>query len=96
VPFLGAVAALVALGLGIGAWVTAKKSGRPVGLAVTGTVVSIVALLIGIVISVGFLILIDRAQEADRYCNSVSSTQAEYDQCMEDRVSSWFGVETNR
>lgn len=96
VPFIGGVAALVALGLGIGAWVSSKKSGRPAGLAVTGTIISIVALLIGIVITIGFLVLVDRAQEADRFCDSVSTTQAEYDRCMEDRVSSWFGVETNQ
>ncbi len=94
VPFLGAIAALIALGLGIGAWVSAKKGGRPAGLAIAATVISILAFLIGVVITIGFLILIDQAQEADRYCNSVSTTQAEYDACIEDRVTSWFGVDT--
>lgn len=94
VPFLGAIAALIALGLGIGAWVSSKKRGRPAGLGVAATVISILALVIGVVISIGFLVLIDEAQKADRYCNSVSTTQAEYDTCIEDRVTSWFGVDT--
>ncbi|MGB2840402.1 MAG: hypothetical protein WBC76_11290 [Actinomycetes bacterium] len=94
VPFLGALTALIALGLGIGAWVSTKKGGRPAGLAIAATVISILAFLIGVVVSIGFLILIDQAQEADRYCNSVSTTQAEYDACIEDRVTSWFGVDT--
>ena len=94
IPFLGAVAALITLGLSVGAWIVSKKSGRPVGLAVAGTIISILAFLVGLVITIGFLILIDKAEDESRYCNSVTNTQAEYDQCMNDRVSSWFGVDT--
>jgi len=94
VPFIGPVAALVALGLSIAAWVTSKKSGRPAGLAIAGTVVSIIDFVAGVVITIGFLFFVNRAQEADKFCNSVSTTQAEYDQCMTDRVSDWFGIDT--
>jgi hypothetical protein len=93
-PFVGPIAALVALALSIAAWVSSTKSGRPAGLAIAGTVISVIAFIAGVVITIGFLILINRAQEADRYCNSVSTTQEEYDQCMTDRVSDWFGIDT--
>jgi cytochrome bd-type quinol oxidase subunit 2 len=92
-PFIGAVAAVIALVLGVIAWVAAKKSGRPAGLAIAATIVSIIALLIAIVVTVAFIALIDKAQEEEDYCNSVSSTQQEFDDCMADRVGSWFGIE---
>ncbi len=93
-PVVGPIAALITLALSIAAWVTSKNSGRPAGLAIAGTVISAIAFIAGVGITIGFFILVDRAQEADRYCTSVSRTQAEYDQCMTDRVGSWFGIDT--
>ncbi|MCZ3387460.1 MAG: CD20-like domain-containing protein [Actinomycetia bacterium] len=93
-PFVGGAAALIALILGVIAWVSAKKSGRPAGLAIAATIVSALALLVGIVISIAFLALIGRTQDADEYCKRVSTTQATYDQCMSDQVSDWFGIDT--
>jgi len=92
-PFIGAVAGFIALVLGVIAWVVAKKSGRPAGLAIAGTIISVIALVIGLVVSVAFIALIDKAQEEEAYCNSVSTTQQEFDDCMADRVGSWFGIE---
>jgi hypothetical protein len=95
-PFIGGGAALIALILGIAAWVSAKGAGRPTGLAIAATMISILALIIGVVISIAVIALIDEAQKADKYCNSVSANQAEYDQCMEDRVSTWLRINTTR
>ncbi|MEO8106425.1 MAG: hypothetical protein ABI720_03825 [Actinomycetes bacterium] len=94
IPFVGAIAALVTLGLGIGAWVAAKKSGRPLGLGVAATIVSVLALIVGIVFTAGFLFLIDEVQKAEQYCRSVTATDGAFDRCMNDRVSNWFGVDT--
>jgi hypothetical protein len=74
--------------------VSATKAGRPAGLAIAATIIGILSLIIGIIISIAFVALINEADKADAYCNSVSTNQAEYDQCMEDRVSSWFGIDT--
>ena len=93
-PFVGGGAALIALVLGIVAWVSAKKAGRPAGLAIAATIVSALALLVGVVISIAFIVLIGKTQEADDYCRPVSDTQTAYDQCMSDQVSDWFGIDT--
>jgi O-antigen ligase len=93
IPFIGAGAALIALILGVVAWVTSKSAGRPISLAVAATILSILTLLAGIAITIGFMALVNKAQDADRYCLRTTTTQAEYDQCFEDRVSSWFGIE---
>jgi hypothetical protein len=93
VPFIGGGAALIALVLGIVAWVSAKKASRPAGLAIAATVISILSLLIGVVISIAFIVLAAKGADANDYCNRVSNTQAEFDQCFEDQVGSWFGVE---
>ncbi len=94
VPFLGGGAALIALILGIVGWVSSKKAGRPAGLAIAATIISVLALIVGIVVSIAFIVLAAKAADADQYCNQVSSTQAEYDKCIEDEVGSWFGIDS--
>ncbi len=94
IPFLGGGAALIALILGIAGWVSAKKAGRPAGLAIAATVISVLSLIVAIVISIAFIVLAAKAADADEYCTRVSTNQAEYDQCIEDEVGSWFGIDT--
>lgn len=95
VPFLGGGAALIALVLGIVAWVSAKKSGRPAGLGITATIISVLALIVGLVVSIAFLVLVSKSTDADKVCQRSSTTQAQYDQCMQDEVGSWFGIDPN-
>jgi Na+/H+-dicarboxylate symporter len=95
IPFLGGGIALIALILGIVAWVSAKKASRPAGLAIAATIISVLAIIVGIVVSVAFLVLVAKSADADEACQRSSSTQAEYDQCMQDEVGSWFGVDPN-
>lgn len=94
IPFIGGGAAVIALILGIIGWTSAKRNGRSAGLAVAATIIAAISLLIAIVVSILFILLINKAQEADQHCTTVSSTQRAYDQCMNDRVSDWFGIDT--
>ncbi len=94
-PFVDVGVAVIALILGIIAWVAAKKAGRPAGLAIAGTIISILALIVGIIVSIGFLLLISKSDDADKVCQLNSTTQAQYDQCMKNEVGSWFGIDPN-
>jgi hypothetical protein len=95
IPFLGAGAALIALVLGIVAWVSAKKASRPAGLAIAATLIAGFALLVGVVLSIAVVAFlgdkIDSYDEADRYCRDTTATQADYDICMQEK---WLGIDT--
>lgn len=91
VPILGIIATFIALVLAIISWVVSKKSGRPVGMGVAATVISILGLVIGMVFTVWFFAaIIDDVREAERYCNTVTSNQVEFERCVEDRSGDNF------
>jgi Na+/H+ antiporter NhaD/arsenite permease-like protein len=91
VPVLGIVATFIALVLAIISWVVSKKSRRPVGMGVAATVISILGLVIGMVFTVWFFAaIIDDVREAERICRPISSNQAEFDRCVEDRAGDNF------
>jgi hypothetical protein len=90
IPFFGPVLALVGLVLGIVAWATAGKKGRPKGVAIAATIVGTVAMLGAIVFSIFWIVFSDTIVD----CSDPSLTRAEQDQCIEDRVNDQFGVDT--
>ena len=90
IPFVGAIAALVALVLGIAAWTTSKSSGRPVGLAVAATIVSALAAVAGVILTIAILWLIDKVED----CTDPNFTDAQREQCVEDRLNDSFGMKS--
>jgi hypothetical protein len=86
IPFIGPLAALVALGLGIAAWITSKKADRPVALGITATVLSILTFLAGIAITIVLVVFIDEVSDEYEYCDSITNNQEDLDRCLEDRI----------
>ena len=90
IPVVGALAGLVALILGIVAWVKASKGtagGKP--MAIIGTILGVLALLGGILVTV---LVIWFASSVDD-CYDPDFTDAQIQQCIEDQVNDRFGVE---
>jgi thiol:disulfide interchange protein len=96
IPVVGAIGALVALGLGIGAWMSSRSQQRPQGLAIAATVIAGLAFLVGVVwsiVAIAFLgDKIDSFDEADRYCQTNTTTQEDYDVCMQEE---WLGIDAS-
>lgn len=96
IPVVGALGALVALGLGIGAWLNSRSQHRPQGLAIAATVISGLAFIVGVVWSIVAIAFvgdkIDSFDEADRYCQQNTTTQEDYDICMQEE---WLGIDAS-
>ena len=91
IPIIGIFGTFLALVLGIIAWVVSSKGGRPVGMAIAATVISVVGLVISVVLTVWFFAaIIDDVREAEDFCNGITETQAEFDRCVEDRMGDNF------
>ncbi len=93
VPFAGAFIALIALGLSIPAWVTSKSSGRPVGVAIAATVISVLAFLAGVLITILVIWVWDEFGNDIRDCTNSNMTQQQQDQCLQDRINDRFGID---
>ena len=78
VPFLGVVAAVVGLTLGVVAWVRAP-SGRA-GMAVAATIVAGVALVLAIILTV----LLTHVIREVVHCADPSLSQAQQEKCVND------------
>jgi hypothetical protein len=89
-PFLGVILALVGLVLGIIAWATAGKNGRPKGLAIAATIVSTLALLAGVAVTAFVMFFGDAIID----CSDPDLTPDEQTQCIEDRVNDQFGIDS--
>ncbi|HEX5017405.1 MAG TPA: hypothetical protein VFX15_07455 [Actinomycetes bacterium] len=94
IPFVGAIGALVALVLSIAAWMTSKSAGRPVGLAVAATIVSALAAVAGVLLTILILWVFDEFGDDVRECQNQSVTQEQLDRCLEDRVNDRFGIDS--
>lgn len=94
IPFVGAFVALVALVLGIAAWLTSKSSGRPVGLAVAATAVGALALLAGIVLTILLVWVLNEFGDDIRDCSNPTLTDQQQQECLEDRINDRFGIES--
>ena len=91
IPLLGVGATFVALILAIVAWVVSAKGRRPVALAVIATVLSVLGLILGLVITIVFFAaIVEDTNDARRYCEPRTSTQAEFDQCVSEHAGSNF------
>jgi len=93
IPFVGAFIALGALVLSVVAWVTSKSAGRPIGLAVAATVVSALAFVAGVLITILVVWAWDEFGDDIRDCSDATLTQQEQEQCLEDRINDRFGIE---
>lgn len=90
IPILGIVIALVGLVLGIVAWTTAGKNNRPKGMSIAATIVSILALLGGCVVTA----LVFYFGDIVLNCSDPSLTPEEQQQCIQDRVNDRLGVQS--
>jgi hypothetical protein len=88
IPFLGIVLAIAGLILGIVAWAGAGKKNRPKGMGVAATIVSIVALLGAIAVTVLVIWVWDRVE----HCADPNLTQQQQDQCVEDAFTGNSGI----
>jgi len=93
IPILGILAGLAGLVLGIIAWVTLKPTGRPIGLAIAGTIIAGLALLAGILVTILIFWVFDEFGDDIRDCSSSTLTQQQRDQCIEDRINDRFGID---
>jgi len=93
IPFVGAFIALAALVLSIAAWLNSRSTGRPVGLSVAATVVSALAFVAGILITVLIVWAWDEFGDDIRDCSDESLTQQQQEQCLEDRINDRFGID---
>jgi hypothetical protein len=78
IPFLGVGLPVVAVGLGIGALVRSRKVGAGKGMAISGLIIGLFALVVAVGISIYSLRFID--------CYKGGTTQQEQRQCIEDKV----------
>jgi hypothetical protein len=95
IPFLGAVVALIALVLSIVAWMTSKSSGRPVGMSIAATIVSAIAALGGVILTILIMWFWGEFGDDIRDCSSQTLTEQQQQQCIEDRVNDRLGIDSN-
>jgi hypothetical protein len=88
IPFLGILIALVGLVLGVVAWSTAGKNGRPKGIAIAATIVGALAMVGAILVTLFVFYFWDVIKD----CTDPNLTSAEQEQCATDRVNDRFGV----
>ncbi len=96
IPFLGGGAALIALILGI-AGVGVCEEGRPSGWPghCRDGHQRARAASSAIVISIAFIVLAAKVNDAEQLCRQrFPLNQTQYEQCIEDEVGSWFGIES--
>ena len=90
IPILGILIALVGLVLGVVSWANAGKANRPKGMPVAATIVSILALLGGIVVTA----LVFYFGDIVLNCSDSSLTSEEQNQCVQDQINDRLGVNT--
>ena len=91
IPVIGVGANLISLVLGIIAWAVAQRRRRPIALGVAATIIGVVGVIISLAVTIWFFrAIVDDVRDAERYCQQVSNTQAQYDSCVEDRASNNF------
>ncbi|MFL6070920.1 MAG: CD20-like domain-containing protein [Actinomycetes bacterium] len=93
IPFVGAILALLALVLSIVAWMTSKSAGRPVGMAVAATIVSALALLAGIILTILLIWIINVFGDDVRDCNNSTLTDQQQQTCLENRINNRLGID---
>jgi predicted PurR-regulated permease PerM len=93
IPFVGPVIALVALVLGIVAWMTSKSAGRPLGIAIAATIVSALALLAGIILTILLVWVFNQFGDDIRECNNANLTDQQKQTCLENRINDHFGID---
>ena len=87
VPVIGVLVGLAALGLGIGGWVRGRRTGGGIGLAVAGTVLGALAVVLGILATVLLFSLLGTLADCDR----PGFTDEQVSQCIEDKLTDRFG-----
>ena len=93
IPFVGPILALLALVLSIVAWMTSKSSGRPVGMAIAATIVSALALLAGIILTIVLIWVINVFGDDIRDCNNDMLTDQQKQTCLENRINDRLGID---
>jgi hypothetical protein len=86
VPFLGVIGAAAGLVLGIIAWVRASNQERPQGMAIGGTVVSSVALLASIALTIIVLAVLGSVWGRISDCFDRNLTSDQQSQCLDNRL----------
>lgn len=87
VPVIGVLAGLTAAGLGIGGWVRGRRTGGGVGLAVAGTVLGALAVVLGILATLLLFSLLGTLAD----CDQPGFTDDQVSQCIEDKLADRFG-----
>jgi hypothetical protein len=72
---------------------TSKSAGRSVGLAIAATIVSALALLAGVVLTILLVWVFNEFGDDIRDCNRMGLTDQQKQTCLENRINDRFGID---
>jgi hypothetical protein len=82
-PALGIVLALVSLGLAIPGFVLSRRQQRPRGLSIAGLIISIIAVVLGVIFSVIYVLA---GVEAANKCTDLGLEGQAFDACIDREI----------